>query len=553
MTTLTTADSATPGLAVLARESATYTVSTSAGFDGVAWLQHRLNRDDWKSCYRVAPGDSGTVDGPGEYRVWIESIALADDLVVTFTENVDVLWRQSRANGVDMVLVTNRGLELPLTAEQISVGYMRRPVHDRLDDVVSVRDFGAAGDGSTNDVAAFEAAKDAGGLVLISKASAGYALSTPVVSNDGVAAWLPDPTLTWDQLTDGGKLSLWRGRATGSITNGSNIWRFSDRAFFGYAASAFAGDTHVGTDGGNGWLKTAADGPWYLLANAGVIYMSGLGDATPAKNQPYGIVAAVRNSDLGGGGVIAFGAAVIQDEAGQAAWGGIVEGQREAGSSSLYGWEFAMKNKGNNAIATPLSLNSGGPAGVYGLWLHAAAQEDFGGAPTAPCTAAIAVIGGNGPTGLGSWNSGIVFAADSITSGTNEAIAMASGHKINWYNGAGSIGATIESNITLPGDKLTLRFSPSGLFLLNYAGKGMLSVAVPDNGVNYIGLNCAPTGTSPQIVALGDDSDLDLHLVPKGTGKVRFGALTANADAPVTGYITIKDSSGVTRKLAVIA
>jgi len=32
-----------------------------------------------------------------------------------------------------------------------------------------------------------------------------------------------------------------------------------------------------------------------------------------------------------------------------------------------------------------------------------------------------------------------------------------------------------------------------------------------------------------------------------------FGSLTTTTDAPITGYITIKDASGATRKLAVIS
>ena len=51
----------------------------------------------------------------------------------------------------------------------------------------------------------------------------------------------------------------------------------------------------------------------------------------------------------------------------------------------------------------------------------------------------------------------------------------------------------------------------------------------------------------------GNSANIDIEFSPKGTGVLRFGTLTANADAPVTGYITIKDSGGVTRKLAVIA
>ena len=35
-------------------------------------------------------------------------------------------------------------------------------------------------------------------------------------------------------------------------------------------------------------------------------------------------------------------------------------------------------------------------------------------------------------------------------------------------------------------------------------------------------------------------------------GFVKFGTLTGNADTPVTGYITIKDSGGTARKIAVV-
>lgn len=60
-------------------------------------------------------------------------------------------------------------------------------------------------------------------------------------------------------------------------------------------------------------------------------------------------------------------------------------------------------------------------------------------------------------------------------------------------------------------------------------------------------------GTNPAVRATGAAADVDLRLLGKGAGLVRFGAVTTNADAPVTGYITIKDSSGTTRKLAVIS
>lgn len=59
--------------------------------------------------------------------------------------------------------------------------------------------------------------------------------------------------------------------------------------------------------------------------------------------------------------------------------------------------------------------------------------------------------------------------------------------------------------------------------------------------------------TAPQLSVEGTSVDIDLRITPKGTGMLRFGAHTVNADALVTGFVSIKDSGGIVRKLAVIA
>jgi hypothetical protein len=46
--------------------------------------------------------------------------------------------------------------------------------------------------------------------------------------------------------------------------------------------------------------------------------------------------------------------------------------------------------------------------------------------------------------------------------------------------------------------------------------------------------------------------DMDLALVPAGSGNIMFGTNTASADAPITGYVSIKTLDGTVRKLATI-
>ena len=70
---------------------------------------------------------------------------------------------------------------------------------------------------------------------------------------------------------------------------------------------------------------------------------------------------------------------------------------------------------------------------------------------------------------------------------------------------------------------------------------------------NYVSIQGADTGGIPEISAGGSDTNLDLRLTPKGTGKVRFGTRSAIGAETVTGYITIKDAAGTSRKIAVVS
>jgi hypothetical protein len=114
---------------------------------------------------------------------------------------------------------------------------------------------------------------------------------------------------------------------------------------------------------------------------------------------------------------------------------------------------------------------------------------------------------------------------------------------------------TIEANFPgQPNSPLRLQASGTGsVELRNNNGVGAIANAVA-NSVNVISLSGNATGASPAVSAAGSDANIDLTLAPKGTGRVQLVTpFTSNADAPVTGYIEVRDGSGNVRKLAVIA
>lgn len=63
------------------------------------------------------------------------------------------------------------------------------------------------------------------------------------------------------------------------------------------------------------------------------------------------------------------------------------------------------------------------------------------------------------------------------------------------------------------------------------------------SGYMQIAVESAGSGTA----------NMDLYLLPVGTGTVRFGTHSAIAAETVTGYITMKDAGGTTRKIAVVS
>jgi hypothetical protein len=72
------------------------------------------------------------------------------------------------------------------------------------------------------------------------------------------------------------------------------------------------------------------------------------------------------------------------------------------------------------------------------------------------------------------------------------------------------------------------------------------------SAVNYVQVTGAATGSPATVTisAQGSSTDVDMALTPRGAGVIKFGTYTGTILTP-TGYITIKDSGGTSRRLLV--
>lgn len=105
--------------------------------------------------------------------------------------------------------------------------------------------------------------------------------------------------------------------------------------------------------------------------------------------------------------------------------------------------------------------------------------------------------------------------------------------------GPTSTGNTADLAIVNSTTATTVHFYRSFTDTSNYT-RGVLQTAA-----NTIELAAQAAGTG--------DSNIDVLLTPKGTGNVKFGTHSAIAAEALSGYITIKDAGGTSRKLAVVS
>ena len=89
--------------------------------------------------------------------------------------------------------------------------------------------------------------------------------------------------------------------------------------------------------------------------------------------------------------------------------------------------------------------------------------------------------------------------------------------------------------------------------LMSHDGSGEHFRTSPTSAAtNYLFARGATTDIATLGTA-GTGTNIDLALTPKGTGVLRYGTHAAVTTETVTGYITIKDAAGNTRKLAVVS
>lgn len=92
-----------------------------------------------------------------------------------------------------------------------------------------------------------------------------------------------------------------------------------------------------------------------------------------------------------------------------------------------------------------------------------------------------------------------------------------------------------------------------GVTLRSQGDRALRAINPSSSAVNWMQVSGSETGDPVEVSAQGSDTNIDLFLEPKGTGRVRIGTHASIGAETVTGYIEIKDAGGTVRKLAVVS
>lgn len=227
--------------------------------------------------------------------------------------------------------------------------------------------------------------------------------------------------------------------------------------------------TALGTaaDWGTAMLNWAgASSHMYVLSPDGRMAITGIADTLHGAATPFPVAIGISGfgfNNLSGGAPAST------------AWGGYFEARQYSGvTSNTFGVEIEVANISgvDSTTATPYSFVT---SGTWGLFVASGAevQSDIPAFTAKTATAAV-VINNNGAR----FNSGIIFAHDALVgtdgagTGTANAINLAAGHVIQWWQNSSTAGGYIYSPQT-SGPSTGIRFEDNRMGVYSSAVLGV--------------------------------------------------------------------------------
>lgn len=330
--------------------------------------------------------------------------------------------------------------------------------------------------------------------------------------------------------------NLWIGDAPPA-----KIHRMLDRVFIGDATDNDganpAGTTSwlgVSPQPGLGWMERNATAASYATKGA------------------IGFVGAAHTSGMTSGAALGLIGVGVNDNETNAVpvWGLYLDAKSYAGAlAATFGCELEVANLG-----TYVGDYSADPRKTIGLDIGAGADPAVNGT-TDSVTFGLRFInnGANFGVGISFGSTALRTFVDAEGLNYFRAAVLRNSQAIAWEGTGGELLGKVWNTCTAESNAVSIHLASNNILLKGAAGARAAQFSHITNAVNYPLVSNSVTGVGPSYSVAGTDTDIDLRLVPKGAGLVRFGTFTASGDVAIIGSVSIKDTGGTTRKVAVVA
>ncbi len=316
---------------------------------------------------------------------------------------------------------------------------------------------------------------------------------------------------------DATKLAFWTDVSSG--VGQQRIDRNQGRAFFGNAA--LMPGTRSNTN--DTWLSSSAVGANWAPRDSTVAVMQDWGGMalTGASRASDGDAISSPPATIGVSGFTINDTTVV----GRNAWSLYSDVQHQPNASisnqaQSFGLEMALKNKASDIAGRPYGLGYG----VHGLWIQCGGDASYGGASTNPINSGITFKKGGNTTNVGILFDATAIAGTDGVTGTGVAMALARGHRLNWYYAGDNLGASIYSTVDAANSNVTMVFDDNTIQLFGTTSNRMFSCVQTANGINGVQVRNAASGSPARIIVTSTDANAGLNIGALGTGVVTMEA-----------------------------
>lgn len=412
---------------------------------------------------------------------------------------------------VDYRAVDPDGRYTGVNFTQPGTGAVGRSVTSKLSDIVSVKDFGAVGDGTTSDVAAFTAAvaSTAASIVGVYVPPGNYRLSTsPSIGSKTVTWFFAQGALTTNGSGDIG------AALPGSVVSNSVYWQ-----------------------------PWAAGGNQVLGGPYGYMGATSLTTAYPAHGR-LGFSSLGNPTANAGGATIGFSSGMIN--------------QTPSGTAASSTWNFygstvaasASSNATTQCIELDIAAMAGSTDKTHGLVIATGGEiadpATYNPTRTFKSIDVALQISTNTDARYANNNfsNGILITKEAIDPTLNNAIYLARALSMRWYNSGNSFVGQISCSAETAAQAAWIDIGQYGITFLTLSGSGLFQVTNSATGAttNYLAVEPGiASGSAPALSAKGNDANVDLTISPKGTGKINVVTTAYSGTVgSLSGYLPIK-------------